>query len=232
MNLTGHVTHIRGQHVGLPKLTMRMQVKNNFDAALTVLSANAAVYAKMGNYGGIDEAAHFLGPAAVEIVQNQIGKGAEASWDIVLPIAHHLLLQKIEQLRRGRDLLLLIKVQATLVVTDPADRARLGPFLSTTVNSDSHSVAHCVHRVPKSDWLPVLKDLGYGDYYLIEVPLRGVPHRPEEGAQPSHRRMEPLQPGRRRGSARQLLQKFRTHRARLRCGSTGPKRLGEGAERC
>jgi hypothetical protein len=177
MNLTGHITYIKGRNAGLPKLTMRMQVKNNFDTALTVLSADAIVYATVGNYAGINEAAHFLGPATVEILQNQIGKGAEATWDVGLPIAHHLLLQKIEQLRRGRDLLLLVQIRAVVAVTDPADRTRYGPFISTTVNSDSHSTAHCVHRIPRSDWLPLLSELGYGDYYLIEVPLRGVPQR-------------------------------------------------------
>lgn len=177
MSLKGHITHIRGRSVGLPELTMGMQVKNNFDTAFTFLSADAKVYATVGPNFAIDGSAHFLGPATVEIMQSQVGKGGEASWTIDLSVAHHRLLQKIEQLRRGRDLVLLVRVRTVMTPTDPADRARHGQFMSITVDSDSYATTYCVHRIPKSDWLSVLRELGYGDYYMIDVPLRSVPQR-------------------------------------------------------
>ena len=84
MSLKGHITDIRGRSVGLPELTMGMQVKNNFDTAFTFLSADAKIYATVGPNSAIDGSAHFLGPAMVEIVQSQVAKGGEASWTIDL----------------------------------------------------------------------------------------------------------------------------------------------------
>src|SRR5712692_5239123 len=46
-----------------------------------------------------------------------------------------------------------------------------------SVSTSGYSTLYCPFKVAQSDWVKILKELGYGDYFLIEVPLRGVPTR-------------------------------------------------------
>jgi hypothetical protein len=176
MNLTGHITHLRGSKNGLPKLTMQVRIKNNLGHGLAVLSTSAEVHAARGpDVHGISAAASFLGPAQVQLSSSQLANGAESTWSIALPLSHQLL-QHVESLRRRADLVLMLAVQYVAAVTDQTGPIR---FTQGTLNSDSGSGAFVPLRVPRSDWIAVLQELGYGDYYLIEIPLRGVPERGE-----------------------------------------------------
>ena len=40
-----------------------------------------------------------------------------------------------------------------------------------------YSDGYCPFKVAQSDWVKILGDLGYGDYFLMEIPLKGVPER-------------------------------------------------------
>lgn len=174
MNLTGRVTRVYGRNVGISKLGVTVTIRNEGRSTLSVLAASAEFHASFDNYAGINDQALFLGSATIEASPNVMAGGGETQWIVSVPITNSLILQRLEELRRGRDLLLLVKMQISIAAIDQADPTKIG-FALLLVSSADHSTGHCVLRVAKSDWLPVLKQLGYGDYYLCEIPMRAVP---------------------------------------------------------
>jgi hypothetical protein len=40
-----------------------------------------------------------------------------------------------------------------------------------------YSDGYCPFKVAQSEWVKTLGELGYGDYFLMEIPLKGVPAR-------------------------------------------------------
>jgi hypothetical protein len=48
---------------------------------------------------------------------------------------------------------------------------------AVAVRVGGYSEGNCPFKVPQSEWIRVLGELGYGDYFLMEIPLKGVPQR-------------------------------------------------------
>ncbi len=179
MSLRGQLKLLRAEKVGLPKLTFQIWVKNNFGASLTVLGVHAEVRAAANGYRyDLMNSSCFVGHAHLDDAPGQISTGGEAIWTLSLPITHYCL-QEVEKIRKGRDLMLMAAVRFVAAIAEPNDAARYGRFVSGRVDNETSADAYCTARIPKSDWINWLKAFGYGDFYLIEVPLRGVPERSE-----------------------------------------------------
>jgi hypothetical protein len=178
MDLVASLSGVRGDCRGMPKLTVTIHVKSNHENVLKTLNVVAEVRAhrtiQVHNFLGTS---YFLGYALLEGDGGQFSRGSEQIWQLGMVLSpYHL--QKIEEIRKGGDLYLCMQFfcQAADLGTDPP---QLRNLVSPQIRGATWSSNYVPFRIPKSDWLPVLRNLGYGDYYLIEVPLRGVPERSE-----------------------------------------------------
>jgi hypothetical protein len=86
-------------------------------------------------------------------------------------------LQKIEEMRDGKDLFLHVEFFCRAALRQDTPSPTVTDVVSPRVCAGGYSSGYCPFRISQSDWVKILKDLGYGDYFLIEVPLRGVPTR-------------------------------------------------------
>jgi len=124
----------------------------------------------------MSKSVYFLGFAFLESNGGQFTRGSENYWDLALPLTpYHL--QKVEEVRSGGDLYFFLRFHVTAAEMENPSNPQLRRFVSPTVGGDSSSGYYAPFKVAQSDWVRILKDLRYGDYFLIEVPLRGVPAR-------------------------------------------------------
>jgi hypothetical protein len=179
MSLVGSIKLLRAENIGIPKLTLQVFVKSRFDTKLTPLGAHAEVRITANGYRhDLVGRSYFVGYALLDDPPHSINARGEATWTLSVPVTQFCL-QEIEKSRKGRDIRLIAMVHFVGAIEESAGTSRYGRFWSGRVDSEESSSMYCSVRVPRSDWINWLKELGYGDYYLIEVPLRGVPERGE-----------------------------------------------------
>lgn len=155
---------------------MGIKVKNKNDREITLISVYGEVYAAGETHVlGIGQDAFFLGHASIDW-SHMIPRNGEGDWTVDLQMSKELL-KEVEELRQGRDLTFMIRIRFVAAIKDAAPGLANDSFVHAHVDSDSGSYAFCHHRIPKSDWLRHLKELGFGDYYLLELPLRKIPER-------------------------------------------------------
>jgi hypothetical protein len=183
MNLIGTLSDVRGIRNGIPKLVAMLRVVSEFDARVQVLSVTGE-FKVSGPPGVFSAGGAFLGYVAVEGELNQFGsRGAEQYWRIALPINQNLL-HTIEEIRQRKDVHLIGTFWFVAAVSDSDGTIRQQtPFVTGFVNNHDRTGGNCPVRVSRSDWLTVLKDLGYGDPWLIEVPMKRAKTRGTERAQ-------------------------------------------------
>jgi hypothetical protein len=140
-------------------------------AVYTILAANTEVRASpAGNNYDAWGSAQFLGYAVLESSSAQIGKGGKTTWEVGLPLTRSHL-QKIEEVRNGRDVWLMVHCSFTAAVISNTGTTNYGPFMSNWLSDTSGSTGCCVYKIARSDWLKHRSELGYGDSLLIEIPL-------------------------------------------------------------
>jgi hypothetical protein len=183
MNLIGTLSDVRGTCNGVPKLKATLKVVNEFDSRVQVLSVAGELRIDVPQ-GAFPAAGSFLGYAVVEGPLHQFaGKGAEQSWIIALPVNQGLL-RTIEDIRQRKDLNLVGTFWFVAAIYDnDGSIRRPAPFITGHIENRNGSGGNCAVRVPRSDWIGVLKDLGYGDPWLIEVPMRRAKTRGTDRAQ-------------------------------------------------
>ena len=175
MDLMASLRNVYGTCVGLPKLTIDVAVKSKEEPILKVLSVHAEVRAANTlQVHDMSKSVHFLGFAFLESDAGQFSRGSENSWTLSLALTpYHL--QKIEEVRKGGDLFLFTYFHGVVAEMENPTAPTLRRFVSLSVRGDTWSGPYVPFKVAQSDWTKILRDLGYGDYFLIEVPLRGVP---------------------------------------------------------
>ncbi len=80
-------------------------------------------------------------------------------------------LQKIEEDRGARDVSLIAQCWFSAALIANTGTTNYGPFISAYLSDVHHSAGFCVHKIARSDWLKYLKELGYGEHLLIEIPM-------------------------------------------------------------
>jgi hypothetical protein len=87
----------------------------------------------------------------------------------MLPV-NHSVLHQVEQERKGRDVVLSLVISVYAIPRDLQDRS---PGITAIKLHDAAMPGnnHCVVKISKSEWLELLKAVGYGEYYLAEIPL-------------------------------------------------------------
>lgn len=178
MSLLGSIVRVEPDAKGIARLVFHLKVRNRFDAKLSILSAHAEVRASARPAGyDLVNSSCFVGSEAIELIGNgQIVKGAEDSWRLPVVLSpYHL--RMLEEIRGTRDMSFVVKASFVAAISDEGDRSRYGPFLLSDVEHENASSSWCTYKVARSDWVQILSQLHYGDSYMIEVPLRGVPSK-------------------------------------------------------
>lgn len=175
MDFSASLQDIQGENLGLAKLTLDLRVKSHEAQIVQFLNVNAEV--RVGsevNHYDYDGPRNFLGYALLESGLSQIYKGQEAWWKLSLAMMpYHI--QKIEEIRKKGDLFLFLKFQCLAAEMENPSKPQITRFISPIISTDGSSGSYCKFKIAQSDWMKTLKELGYGDYFLIEVPLRKVP---------------------------------------------------------
>jgi hypothetical protein len=175
MSIAVTLSSARGESGGISRLILNFLAKNISDRSLGIAHGFAEMRVVPSPTEYDISKSFFVGHAFMEDQTGQFSKQTEQSWTFALPLFPSTL-QKIEEMRNGGDLFLRALFFCT-AVSIPDAASPLTALGRATVSSPASSDDYCPFRIAQSDWVRTLKDLGYGDAFLIEVPLRGVPAR-------------------------------------------------------
>jgi hypothetical protein len=175
MNITITLNSVRAESGGIPRLIFNFLAKNTSDLNLGIANVNAEIRVTPSLSGDDISKSYFIGYAVMESQIGQFSKYTEQSWRLSLPLYPYTL-QKMEEMRKGGDLFLtaLFFCAAVSMLDGASPLTGLG---RASVQTPGYSSNYCPFKVAQSDWVKTLRDLGYGDYFLMEIPLRGVPPR-------------------------------------------------------
>jgi|GEM_PF-1026913 len=174
MQVSAKLRHCRGYSLGVPKLDVDLDVKNVSNQLLNVLHVIAEVRAAASlQTFDYRKSTYFVGHALLESGGGQLNPGHESSWTMSISLTPYQL-QKIEEIRASGDLCLTMRFMCNAAEFDTADLTKLLRFCAVEVGAPGFSSNYCPFKIAQSDWMKILQELGYGDYFLIEVPLRRV----------------------------------------------------------
>ncbi len=173
MNITVTIDGVRAESGGIPRLILNFLAKNTSDLNLGIITVNAEMRV-ISSFAEQDiSRSYFIGYAVLEPQGGQFPKHTDQTWTLALPLYPYTL-QKIEEMRKGADLFL-TGLFFCVAVNMPDLVSPLTGLARASVSTPGYSTLYCPFRVAQSDWVRILKTLGYGDTLLIEVPLRSVP---------------------------------------------------------
>jgi len=168
----------KGERLGIPRLTLNLSVENRATVPFSIVNVTAVIRVTKEITSAPDlSKAYFIGTGFLESAGGELSpKSSGALWQIVIPLSPYQL-QKIEEMRNGKELFLNVEFFCTAVWRSDTPQKLITDITRIAVRVDNYSSDYCPFRVPQSDWVKTLKDLGYVDYVLCEIPLRGVPAR-------------------------------------------------------
>jgi len=172
VNLDG----VRGACQGVPKLTLNLSVATQSDVQLTVVNVTAVIRVTQELIAGDMSTSYFIGTGFLESGGGQLNRGSKGFWYIGIPLTPYQM-QKIEDMRKGKDLFLNVQFFCTAAWRNNAPPPMITDITAVDVRVGGYSDGYCPFKVPQSDWVKTLGELGYGDYFLMEIPLKGVPGR-------------------------------------------------------
>ncbi|MHB8655790.1 MAG: hypothetical protein ACYDA9_18150 [Terriglobia bacterium] len=174
--ISANLDSVRGECQGIPKLTLNLSVEAQSDAQLTVVNVAAAIRVTPELIERDVRKSYFIGTGFLEAGGGQLNRGSKGFWNIGVPLTPYQL-QKIEEMRKGKDLFLNVQFFCTATWRLNTPPAAITEVASIAVRVGGYSDGYCPFKVPQSDWVKTLGELGYGDYFLMEIPLKGVPVR-------------------------------------------------------
>jgi len=176
MDISVSLTSVRGERQGIPKLTLNLAVEGQTDVQLAIISVTAEIWAAPQMFDDDMSKSYFIGMGFLESNGGQLSRNSKASWQIGIPLTPYQL-QKIEEMRNGKDLFLRVQFFCTAGWRVVAPSPMVTDIVRCTVGVSCYSSGYCPFEIAQSKWVKILKELGYGDYVLCEIPLRGVPTR-------------------------------------------------------
>ena len=135
MHLSVSLRNVWGQCAGVPKLTMNFEVKHDSNDVLRILHVTAEMRAAASDQiYDYAKSAYFLGYAVLESDGGQIGPGLQNTWMLGLALTtYHL--QKIEEIRNGGDLYLVLRFTSAAAELEKTDLSKLKGFFSPDVST-------------------------------------------------------------------------------------------------
>jgi len=166
---------LAGESAGIPRLFLNLKAKNAGQVNLGIVRLTAEVHVVRAMNEQETKKCPFVGYGEQDYQLRQLSIGSEQDWRFSL-LLHPYALTVIERVRNKSDLFLAVKFFCT--ATNMKDNA--SPLTSlglASVYAPDHSGDYNYFKVPQSEWVKTLKDVGYGDHFLMEIPLKGVPER-------------------------------------------------------
>jgi len=176
MDISVSLRSVRGERRGIPKLTLDLDVESQTDVQLAIISVTAAVRVTQEMTTHDMSKSYFIGTGFLESKGGQLSRNSKTSWQVGIPLSPYQL-QKIEEMRSGKDLFLNVQFFCTAASRVMAPSQVISDVFYPSVGVGGYSDGYCSFKVAQSDWLKNLKELGYGDYFLMEIPLKGVPEK-------------------------------------------------------
>jgi hypothetical protein len=177
MDISVNLTSARGERHGIPKLVLDLAVESQTDTPLAIINVTAEIRVSQEIILHDLRKSYFIGPGFLEYGGGQLYPNSKASWQIGIPLTPYQL-QKIEEMRKGNDLLLQVQFRCSAGkrVTSPPP-PMIADIVQPIMGVPGYSDGYCPFKVAQSDWVKILGELGYGDYFLMEIPLKGVPEK-------------------------------------------------------
>lgn len=167
---------VKGERQGIPKLTLNVDVESQAEVDLAIISVTAAIWVTEDMTVHNKSKSYFIGTGFLESNGGQLSLNQKAFWKIGIPLSPYQL-HKIEEKRNGKELFLSVEFFCTAGIRANGQQPHIRNITYPSVGVGTSSDGYCHFRVAQSDWVKNLKELGYGDYVLCEIPLRGVPAR-------------------------------------------------------
>lgn len=174
MDISVSLRNVRGERYGIPKLKLDLDVEGQTDVQLAIVSVTAEIRVTQGMISHDISKSYFIGTGFLESNGGQLSRNAKTSWQIGIPLSPYQL-QKIEELRMGKDLVLQARFFCTAGMRAMSPQPMIVEIVPVSIGVSGHSDGYCPFKVAQSDWVKILGELGYGDYFLMEIPLKGVP---------------------------------------------------------
>jgi hypothetical protein len=172
--LLGRIGSVRGESGLLPyfRLPLNLSYQGPVTEALDIVNVMAAAYILYAKAGVPSQTGNYFGPCHFDPYGSLGGLfpgNPSAAWTFLLP-ANHSVLHQVEQERKGRDVVLSLVISVYAIPRDLQDRSS-GITAIRLHDATMPGNANCVIEISKSKWLELLKAVGYGEYYLAEIPL-------------------------------------------------------------
>lgn len=172
--LLGRIGPVRGESGFSPylRLPLSLSYQSSVTEALDIVNVMATAYILYAKSGVLSQTGNYLGSCYFD-PYGSLGSlfpgNPSVAWAFLLPM-NHAVLHQVEEERKGRDVALSLVISVYAIPRDLKDRS------SGITAIKLHDAAmpgnnHCVIEISKSKWLELLKDVGYGEYHLAEIPL-------------------------------------------------------------
>lgn len=175
MQIVVTLRNVRGERVGIPRLFLDFRAEHAGQFAMRIVRLTAEVYVAPAMKEYEIKKYPFVGFGEVEYRWGQFSVGQKDDWTVSVVLHPHAL-TAIEKMRNKGDLFLI--VQFFCMASNIKDNTSpIGNLERAAVYAESHSGHYSSFEVAQSKWIKTLDSLGYGDYFLIEIPLKGAPGR-------------------------------------------------------
>jgi hypothetical protein len=178
---------VRGERQGIPKLTLDLSVESQADVLLAVVNVTAVIRVTQELIAGDMSKSYFIGVGSLESGGGQLGPRAKTSWQIGVPLSPYQL-QKIEEMRKGKDLFLNVQFYCTAGWRSNTAPPTITDITAVAVRVGGYSDGYCPFKVPQSDWEKTLIDLGAPELLKAEEQIA----RANEQAQDHLREIESI----------------------------------------
>jgi hypothetical protein len=156
-----------------PQLAIALQFGNESSVSFDIVNLVVQVSVAASTADRLPGSPRFyVGRAFPQYWNLTLPARGEGGFRVFLDLDGHLL-QDIQEVRRGRDLFLLVDAHLVGIERAPDGTAkRVGS--DWVYDEKSLSNGFFSFEIARSKWLDLLKELGYGEYYLAEMPLPRV----------------------------------------------------------
>jgi hypothetical protein len=179
MDISVSLTSVRGERQGIPKLTLNLAVEGQTDVQLAIISVTAAVRVTQEMTVHDMSKSYFIGTGFLESRGGQLSRNSKTSWQIGIPLSPYQL-QKIEDMRGGKDLFLNVQFFCTAASRVTTPSPLINDISYPSVGVSGYSDGYCPFKVAQSDWEKTLIDLGAPELLDAEALIRLASEQAQE----------------------------------------------------
>ena len=174
--LLGRIGSVSGTPGFVPhfRLPISLSYSSPMTETLDVVNLFATAYVMFASHGRTAQDSAYIGPAPLDpygVLGVLSPGGSGTSWTFLVG-ADHRLLDRIEQERKGRDVVLNLVITVCAIPREVQGQPKPSGIVTVKLHDAAMAGnAHCTIEISKSKWLELLKAVGYGEFHLAEIPL-------------------------------------------------------------